>query len=168
MRSGEMLLLLLPLAAADAVASELPMTSAVPASRCCCCLLSSACCSRLPACKDAALMLPLSRPPELKLLLCLYDPAAAADKLPAGARFALVGLVLQAAALLNSVLLALLLMAPGAVVLGAAAGGVQLYGLLLLLLVALAAAAAMVAASGDFGEPVLLRGLQKQRHMQAG
>jgi hypothetical protein len=103
-------------------------------------------------------MLPLSWPPELKLPLRLY----AAVRLPAGARFALVGLVLQAAVLLNSVLLTLLLMltlAGGAVALGAAAGGVQLYGLLLLLVV-LAAAAAMADASGVFGVPVLLRGLQ--------
>jgi hypothetical protein len=174
MRSGEMLLLLLPLAAAAAVASEPPITSAVPASRCCCCcLLISACCSRLPAGKLTALMLPLSWPPDLRLLLCLY---AAAVRLPAGARFALVGLVLQAAVLLNSVLLALLLTLPlapascDAGALGAAAGGVQLYGLpllLLLLLVALAAAAAMAAASGDVGVPVLLRGLRGQQHMQA-
>jgi hypothetical protein len=172
MRSGEMLLLLLllPLAAAAAVASEPPITSAVPASRCCCCcLLISACCSRLPAGKLAALMLPLSWPPELRLLLCLY---AAAVRLPAGARFALVGLVLQAAVLLNSVMLALLLMLPLApascdgVALGAAAGEVQLYRLLLLLVALVAAAAAAAAASGgDFGVPVLLRGLQGEQHM---
>lgn len=148
------MLLLLPLSAADTVASGLPMTSAVPAS--CCCLLSSACCIRLPA----ALMLLLSWPPELKLLLCLYAPV----RLPAGARFALAGLALKAAVLLKSVLLALLVLlmlprVPGAVALGAAAGGVQLYGLLLLLLVPLPAAEAMAAAKGDLGVLELLRGL---------
>lgn len=91
--------------------------------------------------------------------------------MPVGARFEVVGVALQPAALLNSVLpvlLLLLLLMPDAVALGAAGGGFQLYGLLLLL-VTLPAADAMAAAEGDLGVPGLLRGLRtKSTSKQAG
>jgi hypothetical protein len=100
------------------------------------------------------------KPELLLLLLLLYE----LGRLPAAALFALVGLALQAAVLLNKVLLALLLLLmPDGADLAAAAGGVQLYGLLLLFVAVFAAAEAMAAASGDFGVPELLRGLHRKR-----